>query len=332
MRVTLRPLTEQRVVITGASSGIGLATAHRAAAAGASVALIARNGEALAAIAEEIEGKGGRAIVIPADVGNRDEVEAAATATIAAFGGIDTWVNDAGVDLWGRLVDTSEADHRRLFETNYWGVVHGSLVAVDHLRARGGALINIGSVESDRAFPLQGAYAASKQAVRGFTDTLRMELEERRLPISVTLVKPGSVGTPLPDHAKTYLDRAPRLPKPVYDPGEAARAILHAAEHPARDIFVGGQARLVSLAARFPRTLDLVSERFFFEAQLSDRAAVGRRENLHQPSSGGRVYGQHTGRLSRSWYTRLVQRPPAGRALVALGGVVIAATLYRARR
>ena len=331
MRITLRPLAEQRIVITGASSGIGLATARRASEAGATVALVARDGDELRAIAEEIEAKGGRAIAVAADVGSRQEVEEAAAAIIAAFGGIDTWVNGAGVDLWGRLVDTSEADHRRLFETNYWGVVHGSLVAVEHLRVGGGALINVGSVESDRAFPLQGAYAASKQAVKGFTDALRMELEERRSPIAVTLVKPGSVGTPLPDHAKTYLDRAPRLPKPVYEPDEAARAILHAAEHQTRDIYVGAQARLVALAARFPRALDLVSERFFFDAQLSDRAAVGRLDNLYRPGLGG-VHGRRTGHLSRSWYTRLVQRPAAGRALIAAGVGAVAAALYRARR
>jgi short-subunit dehydrogenase len=333
-RPRLHPLRDQTLVITGASSGIGLATALAAAERGAGVVLVARNGEALERIAGEIQASSaGAALAVEADVADRSALEAVADRAIERFGGFDTWVNCAGVDLWGRLADVADDDHRRLFETNFWGVVYGSLVAAERLRRRGGAIVNVGSLESDRAFPLQGMYAASKHAVKGFTDALRMELEHEGAPISLTLVKPGSMGTPLPDHAKTYLERAPRLPPPVYRPEESARAILRAAEHPIRDVYVGGQARaVVALADHAPRLLDRLSERRFVDAQLSERSAAGRRDNLHQPGLGGRVQGRYPGRLVRSLYTRAVLRPAVTSAVVLTAlGVAGAATAYRRR-
>lgn len=137
---------------------------------------------------------------------------------VERFGRIDTWVNNAGVGIWGVLEEVSEADMRRLFDTNFWGLVNGSLVAIPHLEAAGGgALINIGSVLSDRAVPLQGIYAASKHAVKGFTDALRMELGHRGSPVVVTLVKPWSAATPLPRHVRNYTGREAKLPPPVLD-------------------------------------------------------------------------------------------------------------------
>ena len=126
---------------------------------------------------------------------------------------------------------SSEANAWRLFEINFWGTVYGSLIAAEHLKRRGGALINVGSVASDLALPIQGMYSASKHAVRGFTDALRMELEEAGAPVSVTLIKPTSINTPLPQHARNDTDREPKLPPPVYEPEEVAMAILHAAQH-----------------------------------------------------------------------------------------------------
>src|SRR3546814_20154435 len=147
-------------------------------------------------------------------------------------------------------MDVPTADHRRLFETDYWGVGNGSRVAVEHLRNAGGALINIGSVLSDRAMPLQGAYSAAKHAVKGFTDALRMELEAERAPVSVTLVKPGAVDTLYEEHARNYLDVEPKNPPPVYAPELVARAILHAAEHRVRDLVVGGGGKAIPLMGR----------------------------------------------------------------------------------
>ena len=167
MKPKLKPLKDQVIVITGASSGIGLATAQKAARAGAAVVLVSRNEAELERIAEDIRLDGGRAIAVAADVGEQDEIAEVVEAAKEAFGGFDTWINDAGVGLYGELSKVPVADQERLFKTNYWGVVNGSLAAAGHLRERegGGAIINLGSILSDMAAPLMGAYTASKHAV-----------------------------------------------------------------------------------------------------------------------------------------------------------------------
>ena len=331
MRIHLKAIEDQTIVITGASSGIGLATARAAAAQGARVTLVARNADAVLDAAEQIEAEGGQAIGVGADVADRDQLEAAADETVGRLGAIDTWVNAAGVDVWGRLQDVSDQDSRRLFETNFWGVVNGSLVAAERIGSGTGSVINVGSIESDRAFPLQGMYAASKHSVKGFTEAFLMELAIAKRPISVSLIKPGSVGTPLPDHAKTYLERGPRLPEPLSHPDEVAHAILSAAHRPVRDVYVGGQARLVaSLAKRIPGLFDLVSERVFVDPQLSDESAAGRRDNLHEAGRGGEVIGRSVDHLSRSIYTRAALRPFITAS--AAGAVAVAATLLVVKR
>ncbi len=188
MAVHLKPVEDQVIVITGASSGIGLATAEAAAAAGAKVVLTSRSGGALAEVEGRIRDAGGEAIHVVADVGDRDQLQGVADAAIARFGGFDSWVNNAGVGIYGRLDQVSDEDNRKLFETNFWGLTYGSFIAVAHLRGKGGAIVNLGSVASDTALPLQGMYAASKHAIKGFTDTLRMELEEEGAPIFVNLM------------------------------------------------------------------------------------------------------------------------------------------------
>src|SRR5690606_37007443 len=183
MSVDLKKLSEQTIVITGASSGIGLTTARKAAEREARLVLVARSEDALRQLTEEITGKGGEAIYVAADVSNQDDVRRIAQRAQEAFGGFDTWVNNAGVFIYGKLEETPIEDMRKLFETNVWGLIYGSLEAVKHLKQRGGALINIGSVVSDRAILLQGIYSASKHAVGGFTDALRMELEKEKAPV-----------------------------------------------------------------------------------------------------------------------------------------------------
>jgi len=325
MRIRLKSLSDQVVVITGASSGIGLVTARMAASAGARVVLVARNEDALRALTEEIQGHGGRATYVAADVGDQQAIARIGHVAREHFGRIDTWINDAGVSIFGSLDDVPMEDHRRLFETNFWGVVYGSLEAVRGMREGGGAIINIGAIASDRAIPLQGMYSASKHAVKGFTEALRMELEHAGLPISVTLIKPSGVDTPHVEHARNYLSSAPRTPAPLYAPESVARAILYAAEHVERDVIVGGAGKIISsMGAWAPRLTDKLMERTLFEAQYSDRPAkMNGADALYRAGSGLEARGSE-GRYARnrSIYTRARLHPFVTGALIA--GAVMA--------
>ena len=245
MAAKLKKLSEQVVVITGASSGIGLATAEAAAKRGAKVVLAARSAQTLSGVVARIVAAGGEAVAVPCDVADRAQVDALARAAVERFGRIDTWVNNAGLGLWGRLDETPDADARRLFDVNFWGLVNGALAALPHLKRRGGALINLGSEVSDAAAPLQGMYVATKHAVKGYTDSLRIEIEEvDNAPVSITLIQPGATDTPFPQHARNVTDKEPKLPDPQDDPEHVAEAILDAAETPTRETKVSVSASL----------------------------------------------------------------------------------------
>src|SRR5215208_291136 len=261
MNVKLKKLSDQVIVITGASSGIGLVTARMAAKRGARLILNARNAATLRRVCDEINEAGGEAYYVAGDVGRFNDVRTIAGEAIRHFGGFDTWVNNAGVSIYGPVLYQSLEDQRRLFDTNYWGVVHGCLVACAHLRQRGGALINVGSVLSDIAIPVQGTYCATKHAVKGYTDALRLELEEEGAPISVTLIKPSTIDTPYVRHAKNLMEVEPLNTPPVYAPETVAEAILHCAEHPERDVFVGGGGKMLAAAGHYaPRLTDKLIE------------------------------------------------------------------------
>lgn len=330
-KAQLKPLAEQVIVITGASSGIGLETARQAVAAGASVVLSSRNLPELKKIVTELNGNGpGRAIAVQCDVKDADQVEALASQAISQFGRIDTWVNNAGVTVYGKLTEVPLEEKRELFETNFWGVVYGCRAAVKALRDDGGAIINLGSVLSERVIPLQGMYCASKHAVKAYTDGLRMELEADGAPISVTLVKPAAIDTPYIDHGTNHLNHHPTHVPPVYSPSIVAKAILDSAVHPRRDIYAGGVGKMFWMMEQFmPRLTDLVMEKMMMEDGQSDpKLDAGKiRPNLrHEPSVEGFVRGSYPGYVAEtSAYTESKIHPLATAAIATGLGLAAAA-------
>jgi len=334
MKLVLKPIREQVIVITGASSGIGLVTAKLAARKGARAVLVARNEPDLVRAVADIRAAGGRAIHVVADVADPAQVDAIANAALAEFGRIDTWVNNAAVSMYGRIVDLTIEDLRRQMDVNYWGQVYGSRTAVRHMRRSGGALINVGSALSDRAIPLQGGYCAAKHALKAFTDALRMELEEEGAPIAVTLVKPASIDTPFFEKARTYLEVEPQPVPPVYAPEVVSDVIIHAAQHPLRELIAGGSGLKLSAARFAPRVADLYMERWTFDSQKTDRPVDGRPDNLYRPvaqdgGERGRNWRGHTRRSSI--YTKAALHPAATALLVALAGVGMARALSPSR-
>ena len=330
MAIRLKPIKDQVIVITGASSGIGLATALEAAKRGACVVLASRDETDIMNAADQIAAAGGHATPVIVDVGEQGSVESLAEEAIATYGRIDTWVNNAGVSIYGKLEEVPIDDAHRLFETNYWGVVHGSLAALPHLRMNGGALINVGSELSETAMPLQGHYAASKHAVKGFTDTLRMELHKEGAPISVTLIQPAAIDTPYPEHAMNYLGVEPKHAPPVYAPEIVADAILACAESPRRNLRVGGAAKLFTAMEKVAPSLgDRMKEMTAFDQQRTDEAPLDD-DTLYSPRPGdGRVRGNYPGRvMKRSLYTTAALNPVktllGAAAIVGIAGVLSA--------
>ena len=341
MSLSLKPIHEQTIVISGATSGIGLVTARLAAEQGANVVLAARNADALTELEREINGKRrGQAVAVVADVANEADVRNIAERAISRFGGFDTWVNNAGCSIFGRIEQTDVEDARRVFDTNFWGVYHGSRAAMDHLKHRtgstpgaAGAIINVGSTVSDRAIPLQGVYSASKFAVRALTDALRMEIEEAGYSISVTLIKPAAIDTPYLEHAKNLMDEEPSFPPPIYAPETVAHAILHAAQTPRRDIFVGAGGKIFSLMEKYaPRLTDRYMEQALFRQQKSGRPATRREDGLHSFGRGLMERGGYEGRvMESSLYTQASLHPWMTGLLIGAAGAAVAALVTRER-
>ena len=331
MAVSLKPLDRQVIVITGASSGIGLVTARAAARRGASVMLVARDAGVLADVVRDIAADGGLADYAVADVGDAGQVAAAAAKAVDRFGRIDTWVNNAGVSIYAKLMDTPLDEHERLFRTDYFGVVNGCTTAVPYLRAEGGALITVASIASDMSTPVMGAYAAAKHAVKGYVEALRIELHTDAPEISVTLIKPSGIDTPVGQHAANHEGGEGQIPPPIYAPELVADAILDAAAHPRRDVTVGGGGRAqVLFATHFPGLFERL-------APLATKLIVDRTKqqpvpsNLFAPARGGRERSGEHAPLESSLYTSMVTH--AGTVgVVAAVGVIAGGLLVRALR
>ncbi|MFC4402849.1 SDR family oxidoreductase [Gracilibacillus xinjiangensis] len=333
--IKLKEIKDQVIVITGASSGIGLVTARKAAAQGAKLVLAARNGEALQQLVEELREEGHSAIYVKADVGKEEDVKNLAEAAKSEYGRFDTWVNNAGVSIYGHAMDVSTEDMQRMFETNFWGVVYGSKAAVEHFKERGvpGALINVGSLFGGRGTVLQSTYSASKFAVHGWTDNLRMELEKENAPVSVTLIHPGRIDTPYNEHARSYLDKQPTHKGMIYPPDAVAESILYAAANPKRDMYIGSQAKLFELVgALFPRFTDKLAEWYLYPTQHDNRPSNSTEESsLYHKGYGLHERGTNHGWMrSNSMYVKASKRPMLTLALV--GGAALACSSMKKKK
>lgn len=329
-----KPIKDQVVVVVGATSGIGRRTAIRFAEQGARVVVSGRSEEELESLVAEIRRGGGQAIAVPADVTDFDQVKDLARRAADAYGTIDTWVHLAAVSMWARFDETTPEEFRQIIEVNLIGQAYGAMAALPYLKREGrGSLIEVSSVEARRALPLQSAYAASKKGMVGFLDALRMELGYDGWPISVTNIMPSSINTPLFDKAKTRLGVKPQPNQPVYEPEVVANAILYAAEHPVRELVVGGGGKGLGLLQRLsPAKAERAMRIYGYQMQYSDQPKSDHAPNnlFHHLPGYDQVMGAFTAEAKPvSLYNIVEQRPWLKYALI--GGLLGASTLMAGR-
>ena len=330
----LKPIAQQVVVIMGASSGIGRATALRFAERGAKLVVSARSAPGLASLVAAIREGGAEAEAVPADAAAFEQVRAVAARAIEAYGRLDTWVHLAAVSVYAPFEHTTSEEFRRVIDVNLLGQAHGAWAALPHLRREGrGALIHVSSVEAKRALPWQSAYAASKHGVEGFLEALRLELQHEGVPISVTNVMPASINTPLFAKARSKLGVQPQGLGPLYQPDLVAEAILYAAEHPSRDLVVGGAGQALLLLQRLsPALADAYLRLTGFAGQRTQvPRPAGAPDNLFHPLEGGeRIEGDVRDRAHPTSLYSWLQIHPGARRLLA--GTVLGAIALLARR
>lgn len=291
-------MSGRTVVVTGASGGIGRAVARAYAARGDSVALLARGEEGLHAAAADVRRAGGRALVLPTDVSDAEAVTAAADRTELELGPIDIWVNVAFTSVFSPFVDISAAEYARVTQVSYLGYVYGTMAALRHMRPRDkGVVVQVGSALAYRGIPLQTAYCGAKHAIQGFHEALRCELLHDRSGVRVTMVQMPAVNTPQFSWVLSRLPNQPQPVPPIYQPELAARAVLHAGDHPRRREYWVGTSTAATLAANavVPGLLDRYLARTGFSSQQTSEPAGDGPTNLWEPAdgSGGRDFGAH---------------------------------------
>ena len=321
------------VVITGASYGVGRATARAFGARGARVALLARGRDGLEAAREEIQRSGGEALVLETDVADPEQVEAAAAAAEERLGEIDVWVNSAMATVFAPVSEVSPDEFRRATEATYLGYVWGTMAALRRMRPRDrGTIVQVGSALAYRAIPLQAAYCGAKFAIRGFTDALRSELLHEGSSVRLTMVQLPALNTPQFSLGRTRLPRHPQPVPPIYQPEVAADAIVHAAEHPRRELWVGGSTVLTILGNKLlPGIADRYLARTGYDSQQTaapvDPARV---DNLFAPVRGD--HGAH-GVFDAEAHDRSLQLELSKRrGALAAAGLGVLAVLAALRR
>jgi NADP-dependent 3-hydroxy acid dehydrogenase YdfG len=292
----------QVVVITGASAGVGRATAHAFAKRGARIGLVARSRVALEKCRHEVEAAGGEAIVLPTDVSDFAQVEKAARQVEARWGRIDVWVNDAMVSVFAPVRQTTPEEYRRVTEVTYLGYVHGTLAALPGMSARDrGVIIQVGSALAYRSIPLQSAYCAAKHAIAGFSESLRTELLHERSGVRIVMVELPAVNTPQFDWVRSRLPREAQPVPPIFQPSLIAEAIVWAADHPRKDIYLGWPTWKAILGEKFAsRFADRYLAKRGYDSQQTDRPAHARPDNLYAPVEGlHRTEGRFSARAKR---------------------------------
>lgn len=284
-----RRLRESVVVVTGASSGIGRATALEFARRGAAVVVTARRDEPLEEVAEQCRQLGGRALAVPVDIDREDEVEAMAQLAVETFGRIDVWVNNAAVTLLGRFIDSPADVYRQVIETNLFGYIHGARAAMKRFYEQGrGVLINNASMVGKMAEPYVSAYVTSKFGIVGLSESLRQETYLDGVDVHVCTVLPATIDTPFFQHAGNYADREINAMPPVYGPEKVARTIVGLAERPRREVVVGNSARmLMFLHTLAPAVAERFIARQFNRSHMQDKPARIRSGNILEPMAEG---------------------------------------------
>ena len=318
------PTESEVVVITGASAGVGRATAQAFGERGAKVGLLARGEDGLEGSKRDVEAAGGEAVAIPTDVAEMEQVQGAAAVVEDEFGPIDVWVNCAMTTVFSEVQEMSADEYRRVTEVTYLGYVHGTLAALERMRPRDeGTIVQVGSALSYRGIPLQSAYCASKHAIKGFTESLLTELIHDDSDIDVTMVHLPGLNTPQFTWVENRLPKKPQPMPPIYQPEVAAAAIVWAAHHDRRELYIGKPTLKTILGEKLvPWYLDRVLADKGYTGQLTDEPADPDQEsNLWEPVADD--HGAHGpfNDQAEQWSTHLWLTTHRG--TVALLGVVI---------
>ncbi len=320
----MKELEDKVVVITGASSGIGRATALEFARSGAKLVLAARDTNALHEVEQEATDIGASVISTTCDVVDEKQVEALASKAEEAFGHIDIWVNNAGVNLFGKFDETPADDYRRVIETNFFGYVHGTRAALSRFKAQNhGHIINVDSIEGVVPTPFNSAYAASKHAVRALSSSLRMELLLDELyDINVSTVVPGAVDTPMFAHAANYTRKNLGAPAPTISPELVAQAVTRVAVKPQREFLVGGASKAHAFAYGIaPNTYEKRTGIKFWQRRIQDSAAPISNGNLFKSTGPHSMFGGWSNPADQR--TRQMAKP----ALFAAGAILTAGAI-----